>query len=129
MAMAPAGSLSAADLQVVVLGDPYVGIIHPCKIYNTLTVGAPILYIGPEASHISDIFASMRPEPAVPSTCYSARHRDVAGVLDQIKIAVARYKNGEQRGDPSLYAATRAAFTRDALVPKQVGLVEGLART
>ena len=35
-----AGSLSAADLHVVVMGDPFVGTIHPCKIYNILTVGA-----------------------------------------------------------------------------------------
>ena len=34
-----AGSLSAADLQVVLLGDPFVGIVHPCKIYNMLAVG------------------------------------------------------------------------------------------
>src|SRR5262249_40016417 len=29
-------SLSAADLQVVVMGDPFVGIVHPCKLYNIL---------------------------------------------------------------------------------------------
>lgn len=31
-------SLSAADLHVVVMGDPFVGIIHPSKIYNILGV-------------------------------------------------------------------------------------------
>src|SRR3954451_14666343 len=46
-----AGSLSAADLHVVVMGDPFVGIIHPCKIYNVLAIGSPVLYIGPEESH------------------------------------------------------------------------------
>ena len=50
-----AGSLSAADLQVVVMGDPFVGIVHPCKIYNILTVGVPFLYIGPQESHVTDI--------------------------------------------------------------------------
>jgi colanic acid biosynthesis glycosyl transferase WcaI len=29
-------SLSAADLHVVIMGDPFVGTIHPCKIYNVL---------------------------------------------------------------------------------------------
>jgi len=33
-----AGSLSAADLHVVVMGDAFVGITHPCKIYNALRV-------------------------------------------------------------------------------------------
>src|SRR5262249_40748815 len=31
-----AASLSAADLQVVVMGNPFVGLVHPCKIYNVL---------------------------------------------------------------------------------------------
>jgi colanic acid biosynthesis glycosyl transferase WcaI len=27
-------SLSAADLHVVVMGEKFVGIVHPCKVYN-----------------------------------------------------------------------------------------------
>ena len=27
-------SLSAADLQVAVMGEKFVGIVHPCKIYK-----------------------------------------------------------------------------------------------
>ena len=42
------GSLSAADLHVVVMGEQYVGIVHPCKIYNILAVRRPFLYIGPK---------------------------------------------------------------------------------
>lgn len=48
-------SLSAADVQAVVLGSPMVGTIHPSKVYNILAVGSRILYVGPEASHISDV--------------------------------------------------------------------------
>jgi putative colanic acid biosynthesis glycosyltransferase WcaI len=48
-------SLSAADLHVVVMGERFVGIVHPCKVYNILSVGAPVLYIGPEPSHVTDI--------------------------------------------------------------------------
>ena len=48
-------SLSAADLHVVVMGDKFVGIVHPCKVYNIMSVGAPVLYIGPEPSHVTDI--------------------------------------------------------------------------
>lgn len=48
-------SLSAADLHVVVMGDKFVGIVHPCKVYNIMSVGAPVLYIGPAPSHITDI--------------------------------------------------------------------------
>lgn len=55
-----AGSLSAADLQVVVMGEPFIGIVHPCKIYNILTVGVPFLYIGPPESHVTDIVGRYR---------------------------------------------------------------------
>lgn len=48
-------SLSAADLHTVVMGEKFVGIVHPCKVYNILSVGAPVLYIGPEPSHVTDI--------------------------------------------------------------------------
>jgi colanic acid biosynthesis glycosyl transferase WcaI len=72
------GSLSAADLHVVVMGDPFVGIIHPCKIYNILAVGKPFLYIGPGESHVADILAK------VPGLGYAHRHGDVDAVVSSI---------------------------------------------
>ena len=48
-------SLSAADVHVVSLGPEMVGIVHPCKIYGAMTVGRPILFLGPRPSHVSDI--------------------------------------------------------------------------
>lgn len=48
-------SLSAADVHVVSMGQEMAGIIHPCKIYGAMTVGRPVLYLGPSPSHISDI--------------------------------------------------------------------------
>ncbi|MDA8377710.1 MAG: glycosyltransferase family 4 protein, partial [Planctomycetia bacterium] len=48
-------SLSAADIHLVSLGENMVGIIHPCKIYGAMAVGRPILFLGPQPSHISDI--------------------------------------------------------------------------
>ena len=48
-------SLSAADVHLVSLGENMVGIIHPCKIYGAMAVGRPILFLGPQPSHISDI--------------------------------------------------------------------------
>src|ERR1019366_3737040 len=50
-----AGVLSAADLHLVVMGDPFVGMMYPCKAYNLLRVNAPIFYMGPKPSHISEI--------------------------------------------------------------------------
>lgn len=48
-------SLSAADAHVVSLGDNMVGIIHPCKIYGSMAVARPILFLGPKPSHVSDL--------------------------------------------------------------------------
>ncbi|MGK5094961.1 glycosyltransferase family 4 protein [Deltaproteobacteria bacterium TL4] len=48
-------SLSAADLHVVVMGNEYVGIVHPCKIYGVLCTERPVLFIGPEESSIGNL--------------------------------------------------------------------------
>lgn len=48
-------SLGSADLQVVIHGDGCTGYTHPNKIYGAMFLGKPILYIGPEQSHVSDI--------------------------------------------------------------------------
>jgi glycosyltransferase involved in cell wall biosynthesis len=71
-------SLSAADLHVVVMGEKFVGIVHPCKVYNILAVGAPALYIGPEPSHVTDIHGQF----------LRARHGDVDAVVAAISEAM-----------------------------------------
>jgi len=48
-------SLPAADVHVVSLGEPMVGIVHPCKIYGAMAVSRPVLFLGPEPSHIADL--------------------------------------------------------------------------
>jgi colanic acid biosynthesis glycosyl transferase WcaI len=48
-------SLGSADIHVVSLGDNCTGFTHPNKIYGSMFVGRPILYIGPNNSHISEI--------------------------------------------------------------------------
>jgi glycosyltransferase involved in cell wall biosynthesis len=68
-----AASLSAADLHIVVMGDPFVGLVHPCKVYNIRSLGIPYLYIGPTESHISDLMP-----------VFTARHGDVDEVTRHI---------------------------------------------
>lgn len=48
-------SLAVADLHAVVMGEKYVGIVHPCKIYGILASGKPFILVGPEKSHVGDI--------------------------------------------------------------------------
>jgi glycosyltransferase involved in cell wall biosynthesis len=106
-------SLSAADLHLVVMGDPFVGIIHPCKIYNVLRVGAPVLYVGPAQSHISDIFAELH-DPRF----RSAPHGDVEAVVEQIRAAADRVA----RPNPVENGFVRR-FSRDVLVAQMLEIV------
>ena len=100
-------SLSAADLHVVVMGEKFVGIVHPCKVYNIMSVGAPVLYIGPEQSHITDI-ASQH------GRFFLTRHGDVEGVMATILEAM-QLKERQCVGD---------AFSKEMLLPQFVSLIE-----
>ncbi|HZI99493.1 MAG TPA: glycosyltransferase family 4 protein [Gemmatimonadaceae bacterium] len=50
-------SLSAADVHVVTVGDAVPGIVHPSKVYGAMSVGRPILLVGPPENHVADIMA------------------------------------------------------------------------
>lgn len=71
-------SLCGADLHVVVMGEPFVGIVHPCKIYNILSVGSPFVVIGPEESHLTDIIGEL-------GTGRRVDHGDVKGLTRLIR--------------------------------------------
>lgn len=75
-------SLSAADVHVVSVGEPMVGIVHPCKIYGALAVGRPVLAIAPQASHVGDILASAEVGSRVD-------HGDVAGCVARLEALAA----------------------------------------
>jgi glycosyltransferase involved in cell wall biosynthesis len=71
-------SLTAADVHAVSLGDPMVGIIHPCKIYGAMAAGKPVLFLGPQPSHISDILE-------IHGIGVQVSHGDVDAMTDAIK--------------------------------------------
>lgn len=48
-------SLGSSDLQVVIMGEKQVGYTHPNKIYGAMFIGKPVLYIGPDPSHVTEI--------------------------------------------------------------------------
>jgi glycosyltransferase involved in cell wall biosynthesis len=111
-----AASLSAADLHVVVMGESFTGIVHPCKIYNILEIGSPVLYIGPTTSHVVDVVTKLDDQELV---C-SARHGDVETVANYIAEAA-----GQARGKRSQSAVRVAgSFSREVLLPQIVGLIE-----
>jgi glycosyltransferase involved in cell wall biosynthesis len=111
-------SLSAADLHVVVMGDPLVGIVHTCKIYNIMCIGAPVLYVGPSESHVMDIAAGN----GIPLD--SANHGDVDLVVRRI-LANAKANSKLSMPDRRMIERGRS-FHQDQLVPRFADLVEAL---
>jgi glycosyltransferase involved in cell wall biosynthesis len=105
------GSLSAADLHAVVMGDQYVGIVHPCKIYNVLAVRKPFLYIGPNESHVTDIIEH--------SDGYVSSHGDVDGVVANILRAMQNTALGLPRG-----SEVQKLFSKDRLVAQMISAIE-----
>lgn len=105
-----ANSLSAADLHVVVMGDEFVGIVHPCKIYNIVAVGAPVLYIGPQPSHVTDI-ASHNESTGI----FLTRHGDVNSVAESILFA---------REQQARLTETRI-FRKERILPQLVNAIGG----
>ncbi len=108
-----AASLSAADMHVVVLGDPFVGIVHPCKIYNILSVRAVVLYIGPSPSHITEILSGFPPTHAV-----LKRHGDSSGVAASI---MASFRS---QGRPTPQAWLDHVYSQASLLPRLCRLIE-----
>ncbi|OYW77066.1 MAG: hypothetical protein B7Z37_05985 [Verrucomicrobia bacterium 12-59-8] len=113
------GSLSSADLHLVVMGDPFVGIVHPCKIYNILTLGIPFLFLGPDQSHGADLARRLND----PAHGRVARNGDVPEIMRQIRAAMAlgtRPVNGAAR-------ALGAEFSHSVLCPRLVQVIEQAA--
>ncbi len=75
-------SLSAADVHAVTLGDDMVGIIHPCKVYGSMAVMRPILFVGPKPSHVSDLLDQN-------DFGRHASHGDVDAAVDALKELAA----------------------------------------
>jgi hypothetical protein len=105
-----AASLSSADLHVVVMGDAFVGIVHPCKVYNIRTLEVPYLYIGPNESHISEMHPT-----------FTANHGDVDAVVRHIQTAA----------DAAPFQANRpseiARHSQEHGIAKMVGALENVA--
>ena len=113
-----AALLSAADLHVVVMGNAFAGIVHPCKIYNILAIGTPFLYIGPGESHLSDINAKFSNQSMV----MHAAHGDVRRVVELIS-AQARKHDRFEAHQPTTLAQE---FSRSVLLPRFVAQLESL---
>jgi hypothetical protein len=97
------------------MGEVFVGIVHPCKLYNILRLGSPFLYIGPAESHISEIIARLENG----HRAYAAHHGDSKLVIDHIltELTIRRERNPSVPEDAN-------AFSRQTLMPQMISLLE-----
>jgi colanic acid biosynthesis glycosyl transferase WcaI len=116
-----AGTLSAADMHLVVMGNPFVGVVHPCKVYNILRIGSPLLYIGPQPSHISEILQALNGE----LPCAWAEHGEVDRVIEY--IVAPKKKMVQPQGERSVPGAER--FSKEVLLPQLVAALEANPKT
>ena len=42
-------------MHVVAMGEAFVGLVHPCKVYNLLSLGLPWVGLGPKECHLTDL--------------------------------------------------------------------------
>ena len=89
---------------------------HPCKIYNVLSVGAPVIYIGPETSHVTEILEGLQPRhPSI-----GVRHGAVEVLTSQIKQLRAETMGHDRQ--PHEEAAK--CYSQATLLPQLVAILE-----
>jgi hypothetical protein len=118
--------LSAADLHVVVMGEQFVGIVHPSKIYNLLAIGSPFLYIGPAESHLGDIIARL----ADSKRAFHIPHGEVPSVTQLIGNRAGEFRANEapvlSTGRTPLTPALAQEYSKAVLLPKLLAHIEAL---
>lgn len=101
-------SLAAADVHLVSMGSEVIGISHPCKIYGALAAGRPLLLVGPDPCHATDVMG----EHAVG---WRVAHGDVDGAVEALReIRQAPCGRLEEMGRTA-QELVRRHYSRDAL--------------
>jgi colanic acid biosynthesis glycosyl transferase WcaI len=116
-----AETLSSADLHVVVMGNSFTGIVHPCKIYNILSIGSPFLYIGPEQSHIEDIANRLKDSKGV----YSARHGDIQSTVN----CILKAQRGCNPAEREIFHLLATKFSKGNVMPNMIDAIECASET
>jgi glycosyltransferase involved in cell wall biosynthesis len=113
-----AGVLSAADLHLVVMGDLFVGLVHPCKIYNLLQVNAPIFYMGPKPSHVSKILDQINGRLPTGWAPHGNPEQAVKTILELKQIV--------SQSDRKDFKPLDGYFSRETLLPRLINLIESI---
>ena len=107
-------SLGAADLHIVAMGDAFVGLVHPCKVYNLLSLGLPWVGLGPKESHLGDLLKEMGES----SGCANLRHGDGSALARLIQERAAKPVS-----DPARLKKVGEQFRQSVLAPKLAKII------
>ena len=103
------------------MGDPFVGLVHPCKVYNIRALGIPYLYIGPDESHVTDL-----------APTFAAKHGDVEAVVRHIgqgeRSGCSRIGHFEDRAHSQKYLVGEMVATLEDAAFAPVALRPAIAR-
>lgn len=111
-------TLGAADVHVVSVGDTTVGIMHPCKIYSAMAIGRPILLLGPQPCHASEIIAEHR-------IGWHLSHGDVAGTDAALREAALETRDQVAARGMRASEVAHRLFSRQVLLGQFVAIIEG----
>ncbi len=116
-------SLSSADVHVVTIGDAVVGIVHPCKVYGAMAVSRPILLVGPNPCHVSDLIQKH-------DIGWHIQHGDVEAAVKAIEAIAATPRERLKQMGARAQEVIRTELSKEALCGRfcdvmERGLVNG----
>ncbi len=110
-------SLSAADVHLVSVGESVVGVVHPCKVYGAMAVERPILLLGPDPCHVSDIIDEHR-------IGWRIKHGDVDGAIRTLEEILNTSQEELRAMGQRAAALTRDTFSDTVLRRKLCDVIE-----
>ncbi len=93
---------------------------HPCKIYNVLSVGAPVIYIGPETSHVTEILEGLQPR----HPWIGVRH----GAADVLASQIKQLRAETMGHECPLHEEVAKRYSQATLLPQLVAVLENKNR-
>lgn len=96
--------LREANLNIAIMGNSVLGLVHSSKIYSILSAGSPYVFIGPKRSHVGEVLH------ACPFG-YHVEHRNVEGLVEIIREAMRLSRSDLQKISENNRSYVRSNFS------------------
>ena len=111
--------MGEADLNVVAMGEAFVGLVHPCKVYNLLSLGLPWVGLGPRKCHLVDLWKEVGDQAG----CEVVPGGDSAALARLIQARASRPK-----ADPARLKKVGENYRESVLAPKLARIIVEAAK-